>query len=261
MAADHEDGAVYEWLIFRGADQTGTYLGTRDGQVMSYKFNQDDLHYIQLNVSLPNGCTASYGEPLQVSNSSSPMCSDSLLFGVVTALNFELTPLQDGTVLLDWEMQNEVNGMIYEVEHSSGGEDFETIGTVSGTLATEYDFLDEAPMFGVNYYRLKYIFPNGTIALSDIRQVVLRFNDEQSVRMFPNPTPDITTMRLLDPMDEDVMLELINGQGVILERILLPAGETEAEFDLSMYQSGHYFIYFQQNSSRSLLSRVLKVTD
>jgi len=54
---------------------------------------------------------------------------------------------------------------------------------------------------------------------------------------------------------------LINGQGITLEKVLLPAGETDVEFDLSMYESGHYFIYMLNKGEKSLLSRVMKITD
>ena len=116
-------------------------------------------------------------------------------------------------------------------------------------------------MFGVNYYRLKYVYADGTIDFSDIRQIVMRFDDKQEVNVFPNPTQDVTRLRLAEPDTEDISIELINGQGITLEKVMLPAGETDVEFDLSMFESGHYFIYMQKQGRKSLLSRVLKITD
>ena len=255
-----EPGVTYQWVIFRGVDQTGTYLGSREGSTMDFTFNQEGAHYLELKVSLPNGCTGTYGEELFV-DGYSRVCGDSINFTIVTALNFDAKPEDDGTVLLTWEISNEPNNVQYTVEHSTGDDDFEAIGNVKGDFSENYDFVDDAPMFGINYYRLKYVYADGTVDFSDIKQVVMRFDDKQKVNVFPNPTQDITRLRLAEPDTEDITIELINGQGITLEKVLLPAGETDVEFDLSMYESGHYFIYMLNKSEKSLLSRVMKITD
>ncbi len=260
MADLQESGVSYQWVIFRGEDQTGTYLGARDGATMDFTFNQAGAHYIQLQVSLPNGCTGTYGEKVFV-DGYSRVCGDSINLTVVTALNFDAQPKDDGTVLLTWEISNEPSNVQYTIEHSTGDDDFAAIGNVKGDFSEHYEFVDDAPMFGINYYRLKYIYEDGSIDFSDIKQVVMRFDDKQKVNVFPNPTQDITRLRLAEPDSEDITIELINGQGITLEKVMLPAGETDVEFDLSMYESGHYFIYMLNKGRKSLLSRVMKVTD
>ncbi len=255
-----ESDATYQWLIFRGVDQTGTYLGAREGGSMEFNFSESGAHYVQLQVSLPNGCTGTYGEEIFV-DGYSRICGDSIALMVVTALNFDAQPKDDGTVLLTWEISNEPANVQYTVEHSTGEDDFEAIGNVKGDFSENYEFVDDAPMFGINYYRLKYIYADGTIDFSDIKQVVMRFDDKQKVNVFPNPTQDITRLRLAEPDTEDISIELINGQGITLEKVMLPAGETDVEFDLTMYESGHYFIYMQKKGRKSLLSRVMKIND
>jgi len=256
----NDPNASFQWLIFRGEDQTGTFLGVREGAAIEFTFNQEGVHYIQLEVTLPNGCTGIYGESIFV-DGYSRICGDSLNLAVVTAVSFNALPKNDGTVLLDWEISNEPVNVQYTIEHSTGEDDFETIGNVKGDLSENYEFIDDAPMFGVNYYRLKYVYADGTIDFSDIRQIVMRFDDKQEVNVFPNPTQDVTRLRLAEPDTEDITIELINGQGITLEKVMLSAGETDVEFDLSMFESGHYFIYMQNQGRKSLLSRVVKIND
>ncbi len=260
MAYLQESGVSYQWLIFRGVDQTGTYLGAREGATIDFTFNQEGTHYVQLQVSLPNGCTGTYGEQVFV-DGYSRVCGDSINLMVVTALNFDAQPKDDGTILLTWEISNEPNNVQYTIEYSTGDDDFEAIGNVKGNFAEHYEFVDDAPMFGINYYRLKYIYEDGTIDFSDIKQVVMRFDDKQRLNVFPNPTQGVTRLRLAEPDTEDTLIELVNGQGITLEQLILPAGETDVEFDLSMYESGHYFIYIKNKGKKSLLSRVMKVND
>ncbi len=260
MADLQNADASYQWVIFSGEDQTGTYLGAREGTTMDFTFNQSGAHYIQLQVSLPNGCKGTYGETIFV-DGYSRVCGDSINLAVVTAINFDAQPESDGTVLLTWDISNEPNNVQYTIEYSTGDDDFEAIGNVSGNFSEHYEFVDDAPMFGINYYRLKYVYEDGTIDFSDIKQVVMRFDDKQQVNVFPNPTQDVTRLRLAEAEDQDITIELINGQGITLEKVMLPAGETDVEFDLSLYKSGHYFIYMQKQGRKSLLSRVMKVID
>lgn len=102
-----------------------------------------------------------------------------------------------GSVKLDWNITNETNAAYYIVEHSSNGRDFKEVGKVNAssllTTIKYYGFIHGQPSFGKNYYRIKLVTKNGTIAYSPVRMVVL---DNVGVKVFPNPFKEQLTVSM-----------------------------------------------------------------
>lgn len=82
--------------------------------------------------------------------------------------------------LLRWETSSEMNNDYFAVERLNENGVFNIIGMVDGNGTTSqpsyYTFTDEAPYYGVNYYRLRQVDFNGDYAYSPIRTV--EFSDE-----------------------------------------------------------------------------------
>ncbi|HZG01202.1 MAG TPA: T9SS type A sorting domain-containing protein, partial [Chitinophagales bacterium] len=102
---------------------------------------------------------------------------------------FEATRQNDG-VLLQWRTESETDNDYFAVERSNGDGAFKPIGLVDGhgnaSSAHEYRFIDETPLFGNNYYRLRQVDTDGTEKLSPVR--VVRFeSDDVMIRVSPNP--------------------------------------------------------------------------
>ncbi|REE02075.1 T9SS type A sorting domain-containing protein [Marinoscillum furvescens] len=75
----------------------------------------------------------------------------------ITLGSFELTA-QQNTILLSWTTLSEINFEYFEIQRASADGDFETIATLAGNGTTSqpvaYTWTDEAPLSGINYYRL-----------------------------------------------------------------------------------------------------------
>jgi subtilisin family serine protease len=93
------------------------------------------------------------------------------------ALPVELTTFTarktGASVLLQWATESEADCSRFEIQRSPNGTDWEAIGTEAchGNPAGNYDFKDEHPGLGANYYRLKQIDIGGTYAFSEVRSV------------------------------------------------------------------------------------------
>jgi hypothetical protein len=81
------------------------------------------------------------------------------------------------SALLTWTTASEKDNAYFDVQHSTNGADFQTIGQVNGsgtrTVATTYSFDHKDPSVGVNYYRLNQVDANGKATLSAVRSVVM----------------------------------------------------------------------------------------
>jgi len=64
-------------------------------------------------------------------------------------------------VVLNWETASEINNDYFQIERSVNGSAWENIGFVEGegttTSTTRYEFVDENPLTGISYYRLKQV--------------------------------------------------------------------------------------------------------
>ncbi len=183
----------------------------------------------------------------------------------VDLISFNAELINSDKVLLKWATAWEQNNNFFEVQRSTDGDRFETIGTVTGQGTTNsinnYNFVDEAPFYGRNYYRLKQVDYDGTTDLSEVQSILIDNEALPDVIAYPNPTKDVTTLRVVTPFEEDATVEVINSAGQILEVIVIQEGSNSQQIDLSQYQPGFYFLNIKYNGFRKLVHRVLKVRD
>jgi hypothetical protein len=96
----------------------------------------------------------------------------------------------NGTITVKWKSENETALEKYELERSGDGNNFIGIKTVlpvsnNGTRA-EYTELDNKPLSGNNFYRIKAISANGLVQYSNIAKVAA-VKGEYSISVYPNP--------------------------------------------------------------------------
>lgn len=91
------------------------------------------------------------------------------------------------SVKLNWTTASELNNDFFTVQHSTNGVEFTSLGIVKGKGTTQnsssYEFIDEAPQAGVNYYRLKQTDFDGTSDFSNVVAVNLSLE----WMLYPNP--------------------------------------------------------------------------
>lgn len=95
--------------------------------------------------------------------------------------------------LLQWKTATETHNEYFEIERSQDAISFEKIGRVQGTGNSNslrlYEWQDEKPIKGLNYYRLKQVDINGNYQYSDITQVIN--TQQKNTVIYPNPSHDI----------------------------------------------------------------------
>ncbi|HYG04734.1 MAG TPA: hypothetical protein VD927_19940, partial [Chryseosolibacter sp.] len=92
-------------------------------------------------------------------------------------------------VQLDWKTVSEKNTHMFEVERADSSLQFIVIGKVNAAGNSDqtlrYNYEDEYPVQGFNYYRLKTIDFDGGVEYSKI--VAARYESDGSLVLFPNP--------------------------------------------------------------------------
>ena len=183
----------------------------------------------------------------------------------VELVRFTAEVVNSNEVLLKWVTESEENNKHFIVERSTDGERFEIIGTVEGNGTTAstsvYQYLDEAPYFGRNYYRLKQVDFNGRFEFSEVVSVTIEGNDLPDAIVYPNPAETHTVLRMVEPLEQDATLEVISSLGEVMHTIDLPVGTNSYRVDLQNYHAGFYFIHLSYDGNRRLVQRVLKIQE
>ncbi|MBR5168422.1 MAG: T9SS type A sorting domain-containing protein [Salinivirgaceae bacterium] len=107
---------------------------------------------------------------------------------------------QEGnSIVLEWTTLSENNNDYFEIERSSDGINFVTIGYVEGAgnsnSRIDYSFNDNAPEQGRLYYRLSQVDFDGTREYADKVVTVTFANNKLAVSIVPNPTSGLFTLQ------------------------------------------------------------------
>ncbi len=98
---------------------------------------------------------------------------------------------KNNAVLLNWKTENEINTSSFEIQRSSDGKEFLTIGTIAAINRyglNDYLFTDGSPGFQHIYYRLKQIDIDGSFAFSGILKI--QIPERPVFSIYPNPVAD-----------------------------------------------------------------------
>lgn len=94
-------------------------------------------------------------------------------------------------VHLTWATASEENFDFFSVERSENGQEYYEISTVPGNGFSDeiinYEFLDQSPLAGRSFYRLKAVDFDGSFEYFQIESVVF---DQLGVDIYPNPVYD-----------------------------------------------------------------------
>lgn len=100
----------------------------------------------------------------------------------------------DNSVLLSWETASEHNNDFFELERSTDGVSFSLLSKIDSKAKEgnslrnlKYSAIDEAPIKGISYYRIKQTDFDGKFRYAGIISVNF-FKKETDVNFYPNPS-------------------------------------------------------------------------
>jgi uncharacterized repeat protein (TIGR01451 family) len=174
---------------------------------------------------------------------------------------------QENDVALTWETAMEINNDRFEIERSTDGKSFETIGTVASagnsSETTHYSFADRQAALsntGALYYRLHQIDLDGKSDYSMIRSVVLnRGNNEAGMQASPVPFKDKIAVRLNSTLAGTAALNLYNTSGRKIYHIdtEMTAGQNEINITgMGNLPPGIYILEYVQGGETSFIKIV-----
>lgn len=163
--------------------------------------------------------------------------------------------LRNNKVALNWVTASEKNNASFVVERSQDARTFTAILTREGKGNTEtrtsYDAVDENPLTGTSYYRLKQVDFDGTAKYSS--PVAVTNLGAKEVAMYPNPTEDVLNIQLAGSMDGvPVSVSDLTGR-VVLTQVLNGNGQ----LNLGGLRSGTYLVTVGEGNAK-VTRRIVK---
>jgi hypothetical protein len=192
-----------------------------------------------------NGVTAQiFDAPWVLSSKKSPLPIELLSFNA---------KIRDTVVDIFWTTVSEINSDYFKIERTTDFNEINEIATVeaAGMSNTIIDYytIDEYPLTGISYYRLKEVDYDGSLTYSD--WVEIEYNPVEIsssvnlVSIFPNPANDQINIIFNTSETGNTYISVFDVQGKLLKTAspaVSNAGNTIITLDIYDLPSGMYII-------------------
>lgn len=166
--------------------------------------------------------------------------------------------IQGNKTKLAWQTATESNNKEFVVYRSADNGHFTETAKIAGagnsSAPKAYNYYDENPLDGNNYYKLVQVDNNGKE--TDLGTKILNFSlSAFGLQLFPNPTDDAVNVSF--GSKKHSALTVMDFNGKVLQKVKIKPTETSLKVSLDNYPTGTYL--FQLNGSEGTASgKILK---
>jgi len=163
--------------------------------------------------------------------------------------------MANNSVSLKWNVGTEENLNGYQIEKSSDGHSYSSIGFVNATGVGSYTFTDTKP-FSITYYRIKSVDVNGIYGYSTVAMVK---GGKAVIVIKAFPTPFIKNVSIQHPSAVTRSTIVISSEDGRVVKTIVPAiGAQQTDVDLSSARSGLYIVRYNDGNGTSETLKILK---
>ncbi|MBL4657510.1 MAG: T9SS type A sorting domain-containing protein, partial [Flavobacteriales bacterium] len=152
---------------------------------------------------------------------------------------------------LIWATVSETNNEFFTLERSINGHDFQKIihqpGAGTSNILLEYEDVDQFPIEGLNYYRLKQTDYDGQFEYSDI--IAVNVMAIEHLKLWPNPANDFVeisfgteVMQSMQNNFTNCLVKIYNSQGQLLYDQYHGTGIAKLKIDVAELSSGLHIV-------------------
>lgn len=185
---------------------------------------------------------------------SHPICSSSAVLPIELTY-FVAQTCKYNEICFNWETSSEFNNNHFEVERSTNAFDFKVVLSINSKAPNgnsyskiSYSGIDEAPINGINYYRLKQVDNNQVFKYSKIISVHLVEEKELQFLIFPNSNPGEFTAKITGLKNSESVNVILRDQtGSVVYKALHQVDETFTKIKVNppfKLSSGFYYCSF-----------------
>lgn len=163
-------------------------------------------------------------------------------------------------VQLVWTTASEINASHFEIERSTDGATFSSIGQIGASgnsgIDQSYSFNDAAPVDGQNHYRLKIIDKDASYEYSLIRSVSFAAAS-LNVVVGPNPATSFVNVKISRPGNEPYRLRLVNRTGQVVYDQKHNLSGNIVQLNVTSFAEGSYILEVSTNSGTKQVNQIM----
>jgi hypothetical protein len=162
-------------------------------------------------------------------------------------------------VKVDWKVAEEIGIVSYEVQRSTDGRSFTSIGAVKALGTNGYTWTDASPLLGNSFYRIKSIGVNGEVKFTNIAKVFAG-NIKPAIGVIPNPVEGKMMNLQFGNREKgryDLRLLNVPGQVVYSGYLEHPGGNSSQMVELpSVVPAGAYQLMISSPTNKKEIIKV-----
>lgn len=166
-------------------------------------------------------------------------------------ISFDVELNGAGSVNVRWSTFNRAKNVRFEIERSAGQKIWNTISVINSDARVPYNFIDEHPERGINYYRIKQIDNSTQYFLSAVKEIYV--NKPGRISVWPNPAKDVIH---IGTSFTDGTIDIIDVSGQILHK--RPVSAFVTDVSLGQLPGGIYFVRVRYDKNKQAVEKFVK---
>jgi len=171
-------------------------------------------------------------------------------------LTFSAYADKNQKVDLEWISNGDQSATNYLIERSTDNFSFFKIKDMAPLSesgeANFYSSIDDTPLKGIAYYRIKQLNDNGSFKYSNAVMVERAYGIEEFY-LFPNPVKEIINVHLKPFLGKSAHLKIYNSYGQLMKESKLQNIQTPTlGFNMSEAQNGMYYLYIKPEGRKEI---------
>ena len=131
----------------------------------------------------------------------------------------------------------------FEIERSGDGNRYDRISDIASHGNGSYDAVDEAPLPGYNYYRLKMVDRDAKFSYSGVQVVKVLNSSSYDFVMYPNPNKGLLVIQP-SQSEKPVIVTIFDSQGIV---ILVKQIKGKTSLPINHLAKGVYMVSLSTN--------------
>jgi len=172
----------------------------------------------------------------------------------ITLIDFSGEVQKNGD-LLKWISASEINNQYYTLQHTTDGENYNTIATINGAGTTsnlnQYEFFNSAAVNKYNYYKLLQTDFDNTTTEVGIIQLIRNETFTKTLNIYPVPSVNILYIEIGEFYTNHVILYNANGQKVKPEKYKVTSTKDFLTINIGQLAAGIYMVNIVANDKIS----------
>ena len=229
-------------------DMTASWTGTVNVMLREYSNvdRTDELSSRAIATGVMEILTSTNFYSLEISAGSTQSYSSVLTGLLPVELTYFRANKKEDKVELNWETRTEIDNDYFDIERSTDGSNFDKIGQVQGNGTTNevhtYQFTDELPKSGVNYYRLKQVDFNREYEYSEIASISIKILSAKKIKIYPTLCHGSVTVE----NGVGQWIEIFDKTGKKVKSVKITGQKQTVAINLA---TGQYFAKYEGNST------------